>query len=190
MKTITRKLLLSVTITMACCSYAQEIPTLAQLRPAFEQKKKYLAQKHPDEAEKLNDVTFLVQSLYSNVPEDIVKKALNQWYQEEPDIFNTSLISGNLTGGVPVGIADVFAIMLRTRDFLSNKVPVGLVDNRTMDLNRLNTVIDTLRQLGVKQTLSDEQIDNFARLEADELHKAYKTFVEQASGGMETVEEL
>lgn len=176
-------------MVFSCC-VAQDIPTLAQLRAKFEENKKYLAKTHPDEAEKLNDSSFLLDSIY-NIPANVIKKALEQWYQEQPEIFNnTFLISEQPVGGMPVSFVDVFAITRRQRDHLLNKkLPVGVVD-RTMTLDHLNTIIDTLKKFGVKQTLSDEQIDSLAQLEADRTQKAYKEIIGQGPGMETFLEEL
>ncbi len=190
MEKIVKKLLLLATITMAGYNHAQEIPTLAQLRPQFELKKKDLVQRYPDGAEKLNDSSFLLDSIY-NIPANVIKKALEQWHQEQPEIFNnTVLISGQLVGDIPVSFVDVFAVARRQRDhLLNNKLPVEFVD-RSMTLDHLNTIIDTLKQFGIKQTLSDEQIDSFAQLEANETQKAYKEITGQGPGMETFFEEL
>lgn len=161
-----KKLLLATILTVGY-SYTQDIPTLESFRPGFNRMKAGLQKSFPDDANKLDEVSFLGYSINrqlhsSDIPPETIEATLKQWYKENPTVFHQTTTAIN---GLPAAtIADGFASKVRLYHYL----PQNELPSETHFIVKLwDTILDVLKQLGVKPILSEEQIDNIAKSEAE-----------------------
>lgn len=102
-----------------------------------------------------------------------IEAVLTQWFLEEPELINYACYNYNVYPQPAQSYTDQFTIMVKVHSILL-ETPPSQTDAEYFArisgmLARSREVVRVLKQLGVRQTLSDKQVDIFAQQAAKAL---------------------